>query len=113
MLNSVKFKVLRYGGANIEARVSIYTEGADGNPGTSLYVLTGSVGSNGDKTFTALADAALEADTEYFVVFEDTNSSTPHRTYGVGRASGTDDDEAQPGWSIDSRYSRRGTTLPG
>ena len=51
-------------------------------PGSSLYVLTGTLASAGNNsTFTAPAGATLEAVTPYFVFFEDTNSSTPHHNY--------------------------------
>ena len=62
-LESLKFKVNGYDGGNITPRVSIYSEGSDGNPGSSLYVLTGTITNAGDKTYTAPADATLDAST--------------------------------------------------
>ena len=89
-LDSLKFKVKYKTGANITPQVSIYTEGSDGNPGSSLYELTGTLSSAGrDVIFTAPADATLQANTVYFVVFEDTNSSAPNHNYGVNTASGS------------------------
>ena len=62
-LESLKFKVGDYDGTNITPRVSIYSVGSDGNPGSGLYSLTGTITSAGNKTFTAPANAALEAST--------------------------------------------------
>ena len=42
-LESLKFKVDVYEGANITSRVSIYSEGSDGKPGSGLYSLTGTI----------------------------------------------------------------------
>ena len=108
-LTSLKFQVGTYDGTNITPRVSIYDEGSGGNPGSSLYVLTGTLTSSGDKTFMAPADATLNAGTSYFVVFEDTNSSTPNHNYAVRRVpSGTTLDAAsQSGWTIDDRHQKR------
>ena len=55
-LETLKFQVGTYDGANITPRVSIYSEENDGNPESSLYVLTGTITSTGDKTYTAPAD---------------------------------------------------------
>ena len=51
--------------------MSIYTVTSD-NPGTLLYVLTNPATLNDDaiNTFRAPANATLEEDTNYFVVFE-------------------------------------------
>ena len=101
-LDSLKFKVRYKTGANITPQVSIYTEGSDGNPGSSLYELTGTLSSAGrDVIFTAPADATLQANTVYFVVFEDTNSSAPNHNYGVNTASGSVlDTRSQSGWTM-------------
>ena len=94
--------------ANITPRVSIYSEGSDGNPGSSLYVLTGMITNAGDKTYTAPADATLDASTTYFVYFEDADSSTPRHKYTVSRASGsTLDTASQSGWTMGDRHQRR------
>ena len=106
-LTSVTFDVGTYAGGNVTARVSIYTEANDGNPGSSLYVFTGTVTSTGEKTFTAPSNATLVAGTSYFVVFEDTNSTTPNHECRIYRAQDADDDVAQTGWSIDDRYQKR------
>ena len=57
----------------LRSRVSIYTT-SSGNPGTLLYVLTNPATLNDDaiNTFRAPANATLEKDTDYFVVFEAT-----------------------------------------
>ena len=67
-------------------KVSIYTAGSDGNPGTSQYTLTNPASFNGEafwgtydatafNTFTA-ANATLDPNTDYFVVFENTGTQT-------------------------------------
>ena len=58
-------------------RVSIYTV-VSGNPGTSLYLLTNPATLDDDaiNTFTAPANATLEKDTDYFVVFEETGTGS-------------------------------------
>ena len=101
-LDSLEFKVRYKTGANITPQVSIYTEGSGGNPGSSLYELTGTLSSAGrNVTFTAPADATLQANTVYFVVFEDTNSSAPNHNYGVNTASGSVlDTRSQSGWTM-------------
>ena len=105
----MKFQVGTYDGANITPRVSIYSEGNDGNPGSSLYVLTGTITSTGDKTYTAPADATLDASTTYFVYFEDTDSSATHHNYSVRRVTSgsTLDTGSQSGWTIGNRHQKR------
>ena len=60
-------------GRILRPKVSIYTT-SSGNPGSSLYVLTNPATLNDDaiNTFRAPANATLEKDTNYFVVFEAT-----------------------------------------
>ena len=105
-LTSVTFNVGAYEGANITPRVSVYTEANDGNPGSSLYVFTGTITGGGDTTFTAPSNATLVAETSYFVVLEDTNSTTPSHDYRVQLAVDADD-VAEMGWSLDERYQQR------
>ncbi len=64
-------------GSNSRPKVSIYTT-SSGNPGTSLYVLTNPATLNDDaiNTFRAPANATLEKDTNYFVVFEELGSGS-------------------------------------
>ena len=51
--------------------VSIYEADASGNPGSSLHVLsTPATVANGLNTFTALANATLDKETDYIVVVE-------------------------------------------
>ena len=108
-LETLKFQVGTYDGANITPRVSIYSEGNDGNPGSSLYVLTGTITSTGHKTYTAPADATLGASTTYFVYFEDTDSSATHHNYSVRRvpSGSTLDTGSQSGWTIGDRHQKR------
>ena len=108
-LESLKFKVDVYDGANITSRVSIYSVGSDGKPGSGLYSLTGTITSTGNKTFTAPANATLEASTSYFVYFEDTDSSTPRHHYSVNRVSSgsTLDTGSQSGWTMGARHQKQ------
>ena len=110
-LESLKFKVDVYEGANITSRVSIYSEGSDGKPGSGLYSLTGTITSTGNKTFTAPANATLEASTSYFVYFEDTDSSTPRHHYSVYRvpSGSTLDTGSQSGWTMGARHQKQNT----
>ena len=105
----MKFKVDVYDGANITSRVSIYSVGSDGKPGSGLYSLTGTITSTGNKTFTAPANATLEASTSYFVYFEDTDSSTPRHHYSVNRVSSgsTLDTGSQSGWTMGARHQKQ------
>ena len=108
-LESLKFKVDVYDGANITSRVSIYSVGSDGKPGSGLYSLTGTITSTGNKTFRAPANATLEASTSYFVYFEDTDSSTPRHHYSVNRVSSgsTLDTGSQSGWTMGARHQKQ------
>ena len=60
-----------------------------------LYQLTGTVDNTGEKTFTAPANAALEGNLDYFVVFQDTN--TPNHHYSISRV---DDDDVDSGLTM-------------
>ena len=83
-------------------KVSIYTSSGN-NPGTSLYVLTNpsSFGSN-NQTFTAPEDAELAANTNYFVVLEETSD----KFYRLHTTS-SDAQTGETGWSIaNTRRSR-------
>ena len=89
--------------ANVAERVSIYTAGADGNPGSSKYVLTGDFSDTGHTTFTAPANALLDPNTEYFVYFEDTVLNTAYDAYSVGILEGKAS-EGFAGWSLGDSY---------
>ena len=108
-LESLKFKVDVYDGANITSRVSIYSVGSDGKPGSGLYSLTGTITSTGNKTFRAPANATLEASTSYFVYFEDTDSSTPRHHYSVNRvpSGSTLGTGSQSGWTMGARHQKQ------
>ena len=74
-LKSVEVSLRRVG-TQATVRVSIYTSTSGNKPGTSLYVLTNpaSIFSHTNTTFTAPANATLDPNTSYFVVFENTAS---------------------------------------
>ena len=86
--------------------VSIYSD-SSGTPGTSLYTLTSpSSITAGDMEFTAPANATLSKETDYFVVFENTNQggrgSDAYRVSLSGSKS--EDAGAARGWSIHDKH---------
>ena len=91
-------------------RVSIYTVTSD-NPGTLLYVLTNpaTLNDNAINTFRAPANATLEKDTDYFVVFEATGSGSNLRYDLKGTVSANEDSRTASGWSIADTSRERAT----
>ena len=91
-------------------RVSIYTVTSD-NPGTLLYVLTNpaTLNDNAINTFRAPANATLEKDTDYFVVFEATGSGSNLRYDLKGTVSANEDSGTASGWSIADTSRERAT----
>ena len=86
-------------------RVSIYTN-SSGSPGTLLYTFTSPASfGTGEMTFTAPADATLEKETKYFVVFEETSDGI----WYLGRTTWDDEDTARSGWSIADTHRWRNT----
>ena len=80
-------------------QVSIYSA-SGGDPDTSLYVLTNPTSlSDGTRTFTALANAVLEKDMQYFVVFEATDSS---RNYKISATDSDTVDSMATDWSMNT-----------
>ncbi|MDE2988926.1 MAG: SwmB domain-containing protein [Chloroflexota bacterium] len=80
-----------------QLQLSIYTSVSD-NPGSSLYTLANpaSITNGAVNTFTAPADATLDANTQYFLVMEtNTGSFRLAQTRSTG-----EDDGAASGWSI-------------
>ena len=108
-ITSVTFRVTGYG-ANVSERVSIYTADAAGNPATSKYVLTGDITTTDSTvTFTAPTGATLDADTDYFIVFEDTDTTTGSPSpYHVGDYM-TKEETGYPGWSLGNGYEKFST----
>ena len=91
--------------ADDEARVSIYSEDADGDPDASLVVLVNpdSIESNGANAFAAPAGTTLAAETSYFVVVEATTGS-----YSLHPTNSDDEDAgAADGWSIHDGVHRK------
>ena len=79
-LSAIQVRVDDFG-SNSRPKVSIYTT-SSGNPGSSLYVLTNPATLNDDaiNSFRAPANATLEKDTNYFVVFEALGSGSTFDT---------------------------------
>ena len=105
-LNSVQLYIVSHYTSDDTVLISIYSNGANNRPGTSLYVLTNpsNIGNAQINTFTAPPNASLERGEKYHVVIQATS--------GEYRISGTDSnsqesDDAMGGWSIPTgRYVR-------
>ena len=93
-------------------RVRIFSSTAEGNPGSSLYTLSGSVvlPTNPDtpagedspaSTFEAPANAILESNTRYFVVL-DSRASQMYRFYKVFGTRSDDISKVADGWSMNN-----------
>ena len=91
-------------------RVRVFSSTADGNPGSSLYTLSGEVvlPTNPDvpageespaSTFEAPANATLESNTGYFVVL-DSSSSELYRFYKIFGTKSDDISKVADGWSM-------------
>ena len=85
--------------------MSIYTVTSD-NPGTLLYVLTNPATLNDDaiNTFRAPANATLEKDTNYFVVFEALGSGSNLRYDLEVTTSNSEDSGKASGWNIAEQF---------
>ena len=96
-------------GADSTPKVSIYTH-ASGGPGTSLYVLTNpaTFASLATNTFTAPASATLDANTRYWIVFENENTSVGYdNQYYLGSTIFDQEDPgAASGWTIGNGHMR-------
>ena len=103
-LASVRLHISHYDTGDT-AQVSIRAKNASGNPGSSLHVLVNpSISADGMYTFTAPTDAALDPETDYFVLVE-----APTGSFSVGDTS-SDAEDAVAGWSIfDERHQRQDT----
>ena len=108
-LSAIQVRVDDFG-SNSRPKVSIYTT-SSGNPGTSLYVLTNPATLNDDaiNTFRAPANATLEKDTNYFVVFEEVGSGSNLRYDLEVTASNAEDSGKASGWNIANSSRQRST----
>ena len=109
-LSAIQVRVDDFG-SNSRPKVSIYTT-SSGNPGTSLYVLTNPATLNDDaiNTFRAPANATLEKDTNYFVVFEALGSGSNLRYDLEVTTSNSEDSGKASGWNITNSSRQRSTT---
>ena len=109
-LSAIQVRVDDFG-SNSRPKVSIYTT-SSGNPGTSLYVLTNPATLNDDaiNTFRAPANATLEKDTNYFVVFEALGSGSNLRYDLEVTTSNAEDSGKASGWNITNSSRQRSTT---
>ena len=96
-------------GADSTPKVSIYTH-ASGGPGASLYVLTNpaTFASLATNTFTAPASATLDANTRYWIVFENENEAVGYdNQYYLGSTVfDREDPGAASGWTIGNGHMR-------
>ena len=108
-LSAIQVRVDDFGSAS-SPKVSIYTT-SSGNPGSSLYVLTNPATLNDDaiNTFRAPANATLEKDTAYFVVFEEVGSGDAGYDLEVTTSDAQDSGMAS-GWNITNSSLQRSTT---
>ena len=109
-LSAIQVRVDDFG-SNSRPKVSIYTT-SSGNPGTSLYVLTNPATLNDDalNSFRAPANATLEKDTNYFVVFEALGSGSNLRYDLEVTTSNSEDSGKASGWNITNSSRQRSTT---
>ena len=109
-LSTIQVRVDDFG-SNSRPKVSIYTT-SSGNPGSSLYVLTNPATLNDDaiNSFRAPANATLEKDTNYFVVFEELGSGSNVGYRLELTLSNAQDSGEASGWSITNSSRQRATT---
>ena len=109
-LSTIQVRVDDFG-PNSRPKVSIYTT-SSGNPGSSLYVLTNPATLNDDaiNSFRAPANATLEKDTNYFVVFEALGSGSNLRYDLEVTTSNSEDSGKASGWNITNSSRQRSTT---
>ena len=102
-LTSVKsLRVANLDDENVSPRVSIYSLGSNSTPGTELHLLSGTI-SEGEVTLSAPANTVLAANTDYFVYFEDTNTTEPRGAYTIGQVNDSQTDSGLSGWSVGFR----------
>ena len=95
-------------GSDSPPRVSIYTADPSGAPGSSLYVLSNPITLTDDaiNSFNAPANATLAKETDYFVVFEETETGSASYSLNFTEV-GDEDSDAASGWSIADEYHSR------
>ena len=99
ILQSIEVKVKTPPGSTSDISAAVYTE-ASGNPGTKLYdLINPSTILSGVQKFTAPGGAALEGNTDYFVVF----SSSGGAMTLAETASDNEDAGGAAGWSVGDR----------
>ena len=95
-------------GSDSSPRVSIYTADPSGAPGSSLYVLSNPITLTDDaiNSFNAPANATLAKETDYFVVFEETETGSASYSLNFTEV-GDEDSDAASGWSIADEFHSR------
>ena len=125
-LSSVTICIIWYDPFLSVPKVSIYSAGTDGNPGASKYILTNPTlkdagygdeftmcNPNGLNSFTAQSNAVLDADTDYFVVFENTGTQATetdtYSAYNIGKVLSGGEGLGASGWSLGDTEHRKNT----
>ena len=110
-LSAIKVRVDDFESAS-SPKVSIYTV-TSGDPGTSLYLLTNpaTLNNNAINTFRAPANATLEKDTDYFVMFEEAGSGSDVGYDLEVTTSNAEDSGKASGWSIANSSRQRSTNI--
>ena len=98
-LTSVK-GVVSFNTASSGMRVRIFSSTEEGRPENSLYTLSSITNNVGVRTFEAPADATLESETSYFVVF-DTANTRGGKYYKLRGTTSEFVNSAAAGWSLD------------
>ena len=104
---SIEFRTA-FDSTGTTAKVSIYDADASGNPGSSLVDLEESFTPTeySTHTLTAPPGANLDPNTDYFVVFQITNSDPTGQRFSLDMTPGNMASERQTGWSLGDRYTR-------
>ena len=90
---------------SVTPNVSIYTADSQGLPDTLLHALTTPSGFGaGEQSFAAPANAMLDANTTYFVVFDETDDTASGQFWLTGTSSTAEDAGGQAGWSIGDTF---------
>ena len=87
-------------------RARIFSNTAEGKPGSSLYTLSSTANDIGVRTFAAPADATLESGTRYFLVLDSTATKVG-RYYKVRGTKSGSVNSAAAGWSLDTELYAR------
>ena len=111
VLKTLKFSIRSISSTGASLKASIYTSVND-KPGTELYSFDSPSSGAGEKTVSAQNNATLTANTSYFVVFEDTDTTTGRGSMFQSKSFNSYDTDSLTDWSLAgwSHSSDGGTT---